>query len=293
MTMDAFLKLDEAQIVDDPFPYAVIENVLPAELSDALIQEMPPIDVLTSGGAPGSNKRFNLSYAQALTAPVSPLWCEMLRQSASQGFLDRLLRLFGPSIHSAYPDFEDRFGPIHKLRAVPRTKKTGNMDKTADMDSVAMDAQIALNTPALTPGTSVRPPHLDRLDKLFVGLLYLRLPQDDSTGADLQILTPIDARPTYGPQRMLPWESCRHVRTIPYRNNTLLLFINTPRSLHAVTPRQATRHPRYFINLVGEMPEPLFHVECTAPSPSTASPDRDRSSWLGRVWKGLPGARVG
>jgi hypothetical protein len=185
----------------------------------------------------------------------------------SQHFLDRLLRLFGPSILNFYPDFEKRFAPISELNAELRSNgpasKPGWLAKeTRRRGSIGLDAQIAVNTPALTEGTSVRTPHLDRTDKLFIGLLYLRLPDDDSQGADLELLKPKqDGKLVYGRQRLLPAEQTIHVRTIPYRKNTLVLFLNTPKSLHGVTPRGITRHTRYFINLVGETAEPLFEVE--------------------------------
>ena len=42
-----------------------------------------------------------------------------------------------------------------------------------------MDAQIVVNSPALSDGTRVRGPHLDRPDKLISALLYLRSEDDD------------------------------------------------------------------------------------------------------------------
>jgi hypothetical protein len=290
--LDVFRKLDEVRPELDPFPYVVVEDILPEEVCDALIREMPPIEVLTHGVPPGSNQRFNFSYADALAnSNISALWREVLAAGISQGLLDRILGLFGPAIRANYPDFEERFAPVAELKAVARSKK-----KLRRRDAVGMDAQIALNTPALSGGTSVRPPHLDRTDKLFVGLLYLRLPEDDSTGADLELLTPLDAQPVYGAQRMLARDRVRLVRTIRYRRNTLVLFLNTPHSLHGVTPRQATRHPRYFINLVGEMAEPLFEVETMVPA-EQISTDSERTPWLRRIWRGLAGgdrgARIG
>jgi hypothetical protein len=280
---DAFKKLDEVRVVDEPFPHVVIEDILPAELCDQLIRQMPPIEVLTAGEAAGSNKRFNLSCAHAQTASgVSALWRDVLLQGSSQQFLDRVLALFGPSIRTAYPDFADRFGPVESLKAVPRD---GQQRRPG---TVRMDTQIALNSPALTAGTSVRTAHLDRTDKLFIGLLYLRMPEDDSTGADLEFLSPTDADPLFEPKRFLPEGKFRRLQTVPYRSNKLVLFLNTPWSLHAVTPRQATRHARYFINLLGELPEPLFDVRIRQePTPA-------RQTVFGRFWQRLsPAGRSG
>ena len=50
------------------------------------------------------------------------------------------------------------------------------------------------------------------------------------------------------------------VMRVPYRRNTLFMFVNGPDSLHGVTVRQPTRHPRLFLNLVGETRVKLFDV---------------------------------
>jgi hypothetical protein len=276
--VDVFKKLDDAKAELNPFPFVVVEDILPEQICDGLLREMPPLDVLTHGEPPGDNKRFNFSYAEAAAAPgISRLWLDVLEQAISQTFLDRILRIFEPSIREFYPDFERRFGPVNRLVAVPRSKK-----KSRTPNNIMLDAQIAVNTPALTGGTSVRPAHLDRTDKIFVGLLYLRLPNDDSKGADLELLRPKDGQLLYGHQRMLPEDKTIHVRTVPYRRNTLVLFLNSPKSLHGVTPRQVTPHARYFINLVGETAKPLFEVETERHRSKSVA-----ASLLGRIWSGI------
>jgi hypothetical protein len=285
--IDVFAKLDDARVELHPFPYLVIENVMPDDVCEALICEMPPLDVLTHGQPLGDNKRFNFTYANAVAARgISPLWRDVLTQAVSQRFLDRLLRLFSPSILEFYPDFETRFAPIDRLKAEVRSKKNAR-----EPGSIMLDAQIAVNTPAITGGTSVRTPHLDRTDKIFVGLLYLRLPGDNSEGADLELLSPNDNGPLiYGDKRMLPAESTTHVRTIPYRRNTLVIFLNTAQSLHGVTPRGVTPHTRYFINLVAETSEPLFHVDTVPATPEeVVAASIHRPGLLGRIWHGLGG----
>ena len=270
---DLFKKLESAEVAEQPFPYLVIENFLPPEICAQLIAELPPVDAFTGEEGPGDNTRFNLSYQKSIANPkVSDLWREVLSVGMSQAYLDQLLRLFRRSIYRYYPDFDRRFGAIDTLVASPRNiaeKRYG---------AVMLDAQIAINTPAQTAGKTVRGPHLDRTDKLFIGLLYLRLSNDDSTGADLELLSPLASRPKFESNRLLPREATRLVRTIPYQANTLVMFLNTPQSLHGVTPRSATSCPRYFINLVGEMPHPLFKV----------AGDLPLSHRLARIWRRLP-----
>jgi hypothetical protein len=42
------------------------------------------------------------------------------------------------------------------------------------------------------------------------------------------------------------------IATVPYRANTLVMWINSPAALHGVTPRSATEIPRRYMNFLGE-----------------------------------------
>ena len=266
MIGDPFSRLGRAVVSADPFPHAVLEEALPPALARTLLAEIPPLDVLTRGAPAGNNQRFTLSSVDALADPrVAESWKSTIRAGLSQDFLDRVLGLFSEHVPGALPGFHEGFGDPRSLRAVQRTPGTSSSS------GIALDAQIAVNTPSRTAGTTVRGPHLDRPDKLFVGLLYLRPEGDSSGGADLELYRPLREPPTFGPKRMLPREDVALVRTIPYRTNTLVLFLNTPRSLHGVSPREETPHPRYFLNLVGEMPRPIFEVACGGPAPAPRS----------------------
>ncbi len=271
-----FHRLDDARVIAEPFPHVVVEGFLDDALARELLAALPPLGTLTRGAEPGSNKRFTLTAAAALADPaVTPVWRRAIAEGTSQGFLDRVTRLFSPHIRAAFPDFASRFAPPERLAAVPR------QTPGRPAGAAGLDAQISVNTPAAAGGTSVRGPHLDRTDKLFVGLLYLRHPADGSAGADLELYEAAEPAPAFAPKRLLPRDRVRLVKTVPYRFNTLVLFLNTPRSLHGVSPRAATPHPRWFLNLVGEMNGPIFDVACREPAPPPGL--------LSRLWAGLFG----
>lgn len=134
--------------------------------------------------------------------------------------------------------------------------------RKADDDSAAnvlLDFQIALNTPVEFGGTSVRGPHLDCPRKLFVGLLYFRDDADDSEGGDLEFYcvkgegtAKLDAGRTG--QR----DDFELVKSVPFKGNVLVLFLNSPEALHGVSIRSRTMYPRIFLNLLGELKENLF-----------------------------------
>ena len=112
---------------------------------------------------------------------------------------------------------------------------------------------------------SVKTIHVDSEHKLFSGLLYLRRPEDDSTGGDLDVLrfrpdlTSAQWRKRFNGM-FIDDALVERVCRVPYARNTLVMFVNSPNALHGVTVRQPTPHLRLFMNLVGESRAKLFDV---------------------------------
>ncbi len=254
---DIFDSIDGAELVTDPYPHLVVENALPAKLADALLAGMPALEVFTRNQPPGDNVRFALPSRIALAdSRASESWKAALRRcnAALPSLLAHFVRRFRNDLLKAYPDFASRFASPENLRAVPRGKWLQRRDE------VGMDAQMVVNSPALTGGNSVRGPHLDAPDKLISGLLYLRPHHDDSTGGELQLYAPVTERiHFYGNNAAFP-DHVRPVRTYPYRHNLLILPLATPAAVHGVSPRSATAHPRYHLHLVGQLSSPLFQI---------------------------------
>jgi len=244
-------------MVGDPYPHLVVDHALPVEIADTILAEMPPLEVLAQDRPLGSNRRFYLPTEKALAEPrISKAWKDAMRavNDSPQGVLDWVASNLASQILAAYPDFETRFGPLDELRAVPRAQPNRRPNE------VGLDAEIVVNSPALSDGTSVRGPHLDHPDKLISALLYLRAEDDDSTGAELELFEALSHRPAFDQRHDLPRNSVRCVGSYPYRHNLLVFSINTPRSLHGVSPRSRTLRPRYHIHIVGELNGPLFQI---------------------------------
>ena len=173
---DVFASISRGRLVEDPFPHLVVEDALPADLAATLLAEMPPAAVFTRDQPPESNKRFALPSAIGLADPrPSAAWKAAIEEcNANMGdLLSRYLERFGDHLLRAFPDFASRFAPLGEMRAVPRAQPGRRPNE------IGFDAQMVINTPALTAGTAVRGPHLDQPDKLISGLLYLRAADDD------------------------------------------------------------------------------------------------------------------
>jgi hypothetical protein len=244
------------QLETSPFPHIVARNVLEPSLYRKLRESLPPLDQMLKGKKYGPNERLNYSATNIAYNPqIASVWKEFAQAHLNQPFLTDFVRLFGNAISRDCPDFEERFGNPSELKAGIR-----GVDEASDAD-VFLDFQIGVNTPSLTGGTTVRAPHIDCPKKLFVGLLYIRLEGDESTGGDLEIYQAKNNPLMLDETRTARIHDVEVVKTIPYEDNVLVLFLNSPNSLHGVTPRSSTPCHRVFINLLGEMREPLFKLQ--------------------------------
>jgi hypothetical protein len=248
--------IDTELVLSDPFPLVVVKNVLPLELLADIQRALPPLEVMLQGKPFTSNQRFNYSAADvAANSDIAAVVKDLVSEHLGQAFLNDIIRLFHKQILVHYPNFEERFGPISALKAGIR-----GQDNDA-LCNVFLDSQIAFNTPVEIGGTTVRGPHLDDPRKLFVGLFYLRLDGDQSRGADLEIYRSKVNPANLDITRTASIADMELVETVKYEANTLVLFLNTPKSFHGVKPRSRTPYHRVFLNLLGEMPEPLFEIE--------------------------------
>jgi hypothetical protein len=254
---DVFASIDRGILVEDPYPHLVVENALPADLAATLLAEMPAEDVFTRGAQRGSNQRFALPSPIALgDERVSAAWKAALEECNASlgGLLSRVIGRLGGHLLDSFPDFPSRFASLDELRAVPRAKPDRRLNE------VGMDAQMVINTPALSGGTIVRGPHLDQPDKLISALLYLRAPDDDSVGGELELYAARNSGMTFDSANDTAPDNVRLVRRYPYRHNLLIAPLGLPTALHGVSPRGATAMPRYHLHLVGELAAPLFTI---------------------------------
>jgi len=246
----------KSDVVTDPFPYIVIDNAVDEDIVEELISQYPDTSVVGEGESLGDNKRFSLGAPKVAESDgVSDVWKQFIEANSSQAFLDKFIELFGDHIPKYFPDFEEKFGPVNKLRAGVRNKDQHQKGQ------ILLDAQIAVNTPVIKKPSSVKIAHVDNSNKLFSGLFYLRPDIDDSVGGSLQIYKYKDSNKIqFHDARLVENKYVDVIKTIPYKKNTLVLFLNTMYSLHGVTVREQTDHPRIFMNLIGETPEDLFSL---------------------------------
>ena len=250
-------KVKKEDISRDPFPHVYIKDVYPEDFCAELIDSFPDAKHIAKDLADQNNKRISYN-AKAVREDdqINPVWKDLIERHVSQEFYDDIVRLFRDDVYALYPDFKERFGVLEDLRVGVRHIDTF---ETAD---ILLDAQICINT-AVSETSSVKIAHVDNENKLFTGLFYLRLPEDDlENPGDLLLYKYKDENNIqfHGP-RLIDDKYVEEVGTIPYEKNTLIFFPDSLYTLHGVKERDQTDIPRCFMNLIAEVDDKLFDLE--------------------------------
>ena len=245
-------KARQADIVRDPFPHIVIPNALDPALYSRLEAEFPSDEAMLQGRPAGNNvKHFYGSCEVLKDERISPLWRNFFQYHTSARFYREMLGLFGADIRTLHPKLEKRMNK--KLKDL----KVGvrRMDPSAE---AIMECQFGINSPVLENPSSVRGPHIDGPDTLYQCMLYFRREDDRADGnlelyrfnegADLSAATPKAIDP----------DLVSRAATVPYEKNMLIVFLNSPRSLHGVSPRGVTALTRRYVGILCDLPLKIF-----------------------------------
>lgn len=224
----------------EPFPHVVVQPALDEGLYRELAAAFPPEDVFLAGKVAEGNRYYQYRAAKSLANPnIAAVWREFVRYHTSAAFFAEVVELFG----------------LEELRGTETSVRFAE-----PMAGAALDCQFFYCTPPRVPATTSRSPHIDREVAVFGGLLYFRLEDDRSTGGDLELFRLKGEEREYGHNRAVPRELLEPVKTIRYAPNTFVLFLNSPESIHGVTPRSMTPFPRLHMNFVAELPVKRFDI---------------------------------
>lgn len=240
------------KICRDGFPHAVVENALPEDYYEELASVFPQLDSVAGAGGLKNNAAYRMPALDAIdNAEIPQIWRDFVAHHCSHEFYNRVCDVWGADIEAAHADLKDNFGVALRdfsvgIRHAGKEENPGNHS-----DDVMLDCQFSYNSPVRSE-SSVRGPHLDSPYKMFAALLYFRHPDDASTGGDFEIYKLKEGASIKPRPAKIHPRNVERVRTVPYRANTLVLFINSPAAIHGVTPRSVTQAPRRYMNFLGE-----------------------------------------
>ena len=234
-----------------PFPYIVIGEVLPWDLYNKLEAEYPE-QYMTKGETRGFGTARYVDHDFDTYATVSQAWQEFAAYSTSREFKNEVIRAFRTGLEEHYPPGsfcpEGLYTKYMRSDVAPRrAPKSG---------SIRMEMQFVLNA---IDNIQIRTPHVDQSKELFAGLFYMKKSDDTGTDGGLNVY-----RNTAGKQwrrvtgREAVAEDIEVVERVPYKANTMVMFLNTVDSLHGVEPRDNPNTIRRYVNIDGHVQEKLF-----------------------------------
>lgn len=256
----------QADLVLLPYPHLVVRNALAPDVYAELEASFPAEDIVLDGRRK-LDTWFDYPACKAVAnAEIAPIWREFMAHHTSSAFFQELLQVAGPALRQLHPDLERRLGkPLE--HAVVGRRPGGRDNPLAPGADVSMESQFYLNY-SRQPRV-VRGPHVDRPSELFAALLYFRRADDPSTGGCLEVCE-AKSPDLYDGRRgvrisTLPAEIdddlVTTVKVVDYQPNTLVLFLNSNQSVHAVSPRSPTEVPRRHINFCCDLNFDLFDFD--------------------------------
>ena len=225
-----------------PFPYFIIDDALPSELYNHLVDNFPEYQKIVSNDIFMKEYKENTSYrlraVQSLKDDkITDLWKQFIFYHTSSKFTEELFEIFNEPLKSIYNASKDN---------LPNQNNTGI--RFTGKHKFNTDCQIVINTPT-SGDTTVIEPHLDNAKELYAGLLYMKDPKDDSSGGNLTTHKFKDKPIFYGKSRV-KHENISLIEEIEYKQNRLVMFLNSPRSIHGVTKRSKTNFYRKYVNII-------------------------------------------
>ena len=221
-------------VSSEPWPHIIIENALPQEIHDELLDTLPDDRLGKQEAKDKHGKLTWLIYEMYQEKfPVSNIWKDFILYHTSQEFVDKVL--------NAFDTWTEKLPlPKNQMKLIDTNlpeDKTGNY--YTEFSFVKHPPENNLSN---------RTPHTDNEKEIYAGLLYLKHPLEQSTGRDFAIHQPHSLKMTKKREYITPGPI---VKKCEYKSNNFVMFWNGVDTQHSVTPRQNASHPRWSINMIG------------------------------------------
>ena len=217
--------VDRAQVSNDPTTHAVIENILPADFYELVTAAIPPAELFPSRDPVKQDFHLDehLAAAPAFTQRVWKFFDE-----------DVVAGVLAPALHQRF-----------HAAVIDHYAETagGNFgERAAAIPHRGFAGRLHLRR----PGYYLKP-HLDPKRVVITGLVYFARPGDsEAYGTQLfrvgKPFTSSTMGKFYPQDEGLPVELAR---TVPFRPNTLLAFVNSRAAHGAALPPDAPLRERY------------------------------------------------
>ena len=206
-----------AAILCDPFEHAVVERLLPDDVYLLLLQAIPPLAFFTDSDPVKQDLPIPMEFGPAYHVKI---W----------GFVDAVLaqRIITPAVMARFHQplqryYDTIFGPEFREQANQLPPSTSG-------------GRLMLRRPGYRLS-----PHRDPKRSFLTCLLYLAKPGDDEAHGTRLYRVSDDReasyKQTYYPER--EGHACELVKVVPFRPNSMLVFLNSTGAHGAAIPETA------------------------------------------------------
>jgi hypothetical protein len=204
--------IDSAPVVLEPYEHMVVEQLLPPDVYDVLIEAIPPEPFFDDRDSIKRNLRFPMELGPTLTSMVWGFFDEVVTQ---QMIRPAVLERFAGPLQQHYDSI---FGPDHRARAIAMPHRVNSGRLMLRRRGYHLD------------------PHRDPKHSMLTCLVYFARPGDDEAfGTEIfSVANDSDAnyKQTYYPEQA--GHTCTLVKVVPFRPNSMLVFLNS-RGAHGAT----------------------------------------------------------
>jgi hypothetical protein len=201
-----------APILLEPYEHAVVERLLPSDVYDLLIDAIPPEPFFDDRDPIKRNLRFPMELGPTLSSMV---W----------GFFDEVVtdQIIRPAVLERFEEplgrhYDSIFGPECRARAAAMPHRVNSGRLMLRRRGYHLD------------------PHRDPKHSMLTCLVYFARPGDDEAfGTEIFSVandSDADYKQTYYPEQA--GHACTLVKVVPFRPNSMLVFLNS-RGAHGAT----------------------------------------------------------
>jgi hypothetical protein len=199
----------------EPFPHIHIENALPDQGHQAIINELPKKLDISKFNQNSSAVYLETDYIKKdLQAHAT---YDFMQTHSTEDFKHQLLNIFDGHIKKQLPLFSSENAQIADATLVVNPWIKGESPK------------------------AIRGPHIDDFNDVSVFLYYLKSEVDEYIGGDLELYRYKNGfhgfkRNSYKDYRELPSSHIEKVKTIPFSSNTFVAILDGLQGIHGVSP---------------------------------------------------------
>jgi hypothetical protein len=212
-----------APLLTDPLEHIVVDNLLPSDTYDLLLRARPPEAFFDPRDPAKQDLRMPFDFGPRLFTDV---WSFVDEVVALQIIRPAVLAKFEPPLAR---HIDEAFGD-------------GMRERVSSLPPSRSSARLALRRPGYALA-----PHRDPKRSLLTCLMYLAAPgENEAYGTQLyRVIDDVEAnyKQTYFPEQ--DGRRCELVKTVPFRPNSMLVFLNSRGAHGASIPVDAEPMDRY------------------------------------------------